>query len=179
MEQPINFQLPRSWPCIKIRQQNLNKSLTAQSDMLQLLDPDEYDIAAIQEPYLNHNHNSCASRNWFTLYLKEHYAKPNKTRSLMLINKRIPTNKWTQIDLTLSDMTAIQMQTPLGSIILINMYNDVRNSEGPWKIMQYMINKAQDQNPRWPTHIVWLGDFNAHHPMWKKIETCTCSHKPI
>src|SRR5882724_894888 len=144
MEQPINFQLPRSRPQIKIRQQNLNKSLTAQSDMLQLLDPDEYDIATIQEPNLNHNHNSHASHNWFTLYPKEHYAILNKTRSIMLMNKRILTNKWSQIDLTSSDVTAIQMQTLSGPVILINMYNDVRNSEGVQKVMQYLQHKAQD-----------------------------------
>src|SRR5882724_9225687 len=74
MEQTANSQLPRSHPHIKIRQQNLNKSLTTQSDMLQLLDPDNYDIATIHEPYLEHNHNSQASHNWFTLYPKEHYA---------------------------------------------------------------------------------------------------------
>jgi len=130
MEQPTNSQLPRSRPCIKIRQQKLNKSLTTQSNMLQLLDLDEYDIAAIQEPYLDHNHNFCTSHNWFTLYPKEHYAKPNKTRSLMLISKRIPTNKWTQINLPSCDVMAIQMQTPSGSVILINMYNDMRKSKG-------------------------------------------------
>jgi len=110
--------------------------------MLQLLDPDEYDIAAIQELHLNHIHNSCASHNWFTLYLKEHYTIPNNTRSIMLINKRIPTNKWSQIDLASSNMTAIHMQTPSGPEILINMYNDMRNSEGVRKVMQYLQHKA-------------------------------------
>src|SRR5882724_1134310 len=129
-EHPTNPQLSKSRLRIKIRQQNLNKSLTTHSDMLQLLDLDEYDIAAIQEPYLDHNHNSHASHNWFTIYPKEHYTTPNKTRSIMLINKRILTNNWSQIDLASSDMTAIQMQTCSGPVIIINMYNDVRNSEG-------------------------------------------------
>jgi len=91
-EQTTNPHLPRSRSRIKIRQQNLNKSLTAQSDMLHTLDPDVYDIAAIQEPYLDHTHNSRASPNWYTLYPKEHYAKPDRTQSLLLINRRIPTN---------------------------------------------------------------------------------------
>ena len=112
--------------------------------MLQLLDPDEYDIATIQKPYIDHNHNSHASHNWFTLYPKEHYAIPNKTRSIMLMNKRILTNKWSQIDLTSSDVTAIQMQTLSGPLILISMYNDARNSEGVQKVMQYLQHKAQD-----------------------------------
>jgi len=80
--------------------------------MLHILDPDEYDIATIQEPYLDHTHNSRASPNWYSLYPKEHYAKPEDTRSLLLINRRIQTNNWTQIDFASSDMTAVQMQTP-------------------------------------------------------------------
>src|SRR5882724_5642698 len=167
MEQPTNSQLPRSRPCIKIRQQKLNKPLTTQSDMLQLLDLDEYDIATIQEPYLDHNHNPHASHNWFTLYPKEHYAIPNNTRSIMLINKRILTNKWSLIDLASSDVTAIQMETPSGPVILINMYNDMKNS-GVRKVLQYLQHKDRDRNTRRPTDLVWLGDFNTHHPMWNE-----------
>jgi len=47
-----------STPQVKIRQQNVNKSLTAQSNLLHWLDPTEYYMATIQEPYLNHNHNA-------------------------------------------------------------------------------------------------------------------------
>jgi len=136
--------------------------------MLHILDPDEYDIAAIQEPYLNHTHKSRASPNWYTLYPKEHYTKPKRTRSLLLINRRIPTNNWAQINFALSDVTAIQMQTPSGQVILINMYNNGKNPEGAQKVTQYMRNMAWVHNPRHPPHIVWMGDFNTHHPMWDK-----------
>ena len=29
-----------------------------------------------------------------------------------------------------------------------------------------MHRKAHDQNPRGQIHVIWLGDFNSHHPMW-------------
>jgi len=29
-----------------------------------------------------------------------------------------------------------------------------------------MCRKAHDWNPRGQTHVIWLGDFNSHHPMW-------------
>ena len=132
------------------------------------LDPDEYDMATIQEPYLDFNHNTQATHNWFTVYPKEHYHKPNKTRSIILINKRIPTNSWTHIDFASSDMMAFQIQTPAGYILCINMYNDAQNSEGVQKVTQYMSRKAHDQNPRYQTHVIWLGDFNRHHIMWDK-----------
>jgi len=136
--------------------------------MLQILDPDEHEIAAIQEPYLNHTHNSWASLKWYTLYPKEHYAKPNKTRSLLLINRRILTNNWAQIDFALSNVTAVQLQTPSGQVLLINMYNDGKNPEGAQKVIQYMRNIARAHNPRHSPHIIWMGDFNTHHPMWDK-----------
>src|SRR5882724_11555544 len=149
-EQTTNLHLPRSCSSIKIHQQNLNKFLTAQSDMLHILDPDKYDIAAIQEPYLYHTHNSRASANWYTLYLKEHYTKPDRARSLLLINRRIPTNNWAQIDIASSDVTAVQVQTPWGQALLINMYNNGKNPEGVRKVMQYMRNMAQANNSRLP-----------------------------
>src|SRR5882724_4584075 len=146
-EHATNTSHTRSQLCIKIRQQNLNKSLTTQSDMEHQLDPDEYDMATIQEPYLNFNHNTQATNNWFTVYPKENYDKPNKTRSIILINKRILTNSWTHIDFASSDMMAFQKQTPAGYILCINMYNDAQNSEGVQKVTQYMSRKAHDQNP--------------------------------
>src|SRR5882724_11621128 len=100
--------------------------------------PHDYDITTIQEPYLNFNHNSHASHNWYTLYPKEHYTMPNKTRSLLLINKSMLTNKWSQIDFASSDMTATQIQTPIGPLLLINMYNDLGTFKGVQKVIQYM-----------------------------------------
>ena|SRR5882672_11296255 len=91
-EQPTNTSHHSSRLGIRIRQKKLNKSLTAQSDLLHQLDPDEYDMAAIQEPYLDLSHKSWTTQNWYTVYLKEHYVKPKKTQSLILINKRIPSN---------------------------------------------------------------------------------------
>jgi len=46
--------------CLLICQQNVNKSLVAQGDLLNQLNPDNCNIAAIQEPYLDANHNSRA-----------------------------------------------------------------------------------------------------------------------
>jgi len=59
---------------LTIHQQNINRSLIAQSNFLHQLDPDVYDFAAIQEPYLDSNHNSCVTHHWYTVYPKEHYV---------------------------------------------------------------------------------------------------------
>src|SRR5882724_6159081 len=31
-----------------------------------------------------------------------------------------------------------------------------------------MRKKAHEQSPRHLTHVIWMGDFNRHHPMWDK-----------
>ena len=105
-------------------------------------------MAAIQELYLNFNHNTRATHNWYTVYPKKPYDKLNKTRYIILMNKRIPTNNWTQIDFDLSDMMAVQIQTPVGYILCINMYIDTQTSEGVQKVTQYMCRKDHDWNPR-------------------------------
>jgi len=136
--------------------------------MLHQLDPNEFDIAAIQELYLDFNRNTQATPDWFTIYPKEHYDRPNNTRSIILINKRIPTNNWKQVEFASSDVMAVQIKTPAGDILCINMYNDTQNSEGAQKFIHYMRKKARERSPRHPTHVIWMGDFNRHHPMWDK-----------
>ena len=130
MPQPTN-RMPRDDERqVTICQQNINKSLIAQIDLLHQLDPSTHNICAIQEPYLDHNHNSRATHNWYTIYPKEHYVEPSKTRSLMLVNKRIATDAWMQIDCRSSDVTAVQVSTGLGSMVIVNTYSDNVCQEG-------------------------------------------------
>src|SRR5882724_11951181 len=143
-EHATNTSHARSRTQIKIRQQNLNKSITAQSDMLHQLDPNEFDIAGIQEPYLDFNHNTRATPDWFTIYPKEHYDRPNNTRSIILMNKRIPTYNWKQIEFASSDVTDVQIKALAGDILCINMYTDTQNSEGARKVIHYMGKKAHE-----------------------------------
>src|SRR5882672_1282842 len=168
IEQPNQNTHEGDCPRIKIRQQNLNKSLSTQCDILHQLNPNKYDVAAIQEPYLNFNHNSHATHNWYTIYPEKHYVESNKTRYLLLINKRMPSDSWFQVDFASSDVTAVQVQTPAGAVLIINTYNDTGNSDGVRKVARYMRNRDHGQGRQSQLHVVWLGDFNSHHPMWDK-----------
>ena len=69
----------RSSTYLQIQQQKVNKSSVVQGDFLHQLDPRLFNIEAIQEPYLDHNHNTHASPHWYTVYPKEHYVQPEKT----------------------------------------------------------------------------------------------------
>src|SRR5882724_11579894 len=151
---------------LMIRQQNTNKSLVVQSDFLHQLDLTIYDIGVVQEPYLDHCHNSQATHNWYMLYPKAHYTNLACTHSLVLVNKRIVTDTWSQIDLSSSDITAIQLQTERGRVLIINMYNEGTQQQGiKWSIIamrQRECTGHNDHNSLHIRHTIWLGDFNLH-----------------
>jgi hypothetical protein len=71
---------------IQTRQQNVNKSLISQLDLLVSLKHNTYDITAIQEPYIDFNGKSQANRQWITVYPNTHNDHPQATRALILIN---------------------------------------------------------------------------------------------
>src|SRR5882724_12046226 len=124
-QQPTTNKVGGSTTRISIHQQNFNKSLTVQEDLLHRLKPEQYDVAAIQEPYLDHHHNLHASLHWYTVYPKEQYTDLEKTWTILLINKIISTDSWTQIDFHSYDIMPIQIQMAAGKALIINMYNDI------------------------------------------------------
>ena len=75
-----------------------------QSDLLHQLNSDVYDFTTIQEPYLDSNHNSHANHHWYTVYPKEHYVMLLWMRSIILVNKWLATNTWSQVDMGSPDM---------------------------------------------------------------------------
>src|SRR5882672_434169 len=152
---------------LSIRQQNMNRSLVAQSDFLHQLDPNIYDMGAIQEPYLDCLHNSRATPHWFTVYPKEHYSRPEKTRVLLLVNKRIATDAWSQVDFGSSDVTAIQLSMDRSKILIANIYNDAEHQKGLKKTIQLTRSRLQAAAAADRAQsIIWVGDFNLHHPLW-------------
>ncbi|KAF8588924.1 hypothetical protein K439DRAFT_1308758, partial [Ramaria rubella] len=75
------------------------------------------DIITIQELHINFLGNSISSPYWYPIYPKPHYTNNSSTCSLILI-----TDSWEIIDINLADITAIQLKTHIGNIILFNIY---------------------------------------------------------
>ena len=147
----------------------MNKSLVAQGDLLNQLNPNDYDIAAIQGPYLDTNHNSCATHHWYKIYPKEHYITLDHTRSIILVNRWIATNAWVQVDLGSSDLTTVSVNTGRGRMLLINIYNDNEQQWGLGQTAQFCWERVQDAWLSDPTeHMVLLGNFNLHHLLLDK-----------
>ncbi|KAJ6570536.1 hypothetical protein DFH09DRAFT_1080093 [Mycena vulgaris] len=98
---------------LRLWQQNLNKSLRAQLDMLQSLKPARYDIALLQEP-------SRTNVRFTAVYPTPHVQHPELSRSLILVNTLLPSSSWSQIPLDSSDFTGVELSGEFGIIQVIN-----------------------------------------------------------
>ncbi|KAF8583133.1 hypothetical protein K439DRAFT_1301786, partial [Ramaria rubella] len=114
---------------LSIWQQNLNKSLNAQLDLLNSLDPRKYDIVAVQEPWLDKLGRMRASGKWEVVYPTRHTDKPGKIRSILFISKNISTDSWTDIDTGMQGISAIHLRHDNGDIDIFNVYNDCSHSQ--------------------------------------------------
>ena len=64
----IDVWKPTRWRHIQVHQQNVNKLLISQLDLLVSLRRNTYDICTIQEPYIDFNGKSQANWQWITVY---------------------------------------------------------------------------------------------------------------
>src|ERR1700730_19346187 len=134
-----------------IWQQNLNKSSDAQLDLLHYLYPDQYDIVATQEPYINFLGNTQATSHWITVYPTGHLDRMNKTRALIMINRfSISTNSWTQIDIDSPDVVGVQVVSEQGTLRLVNVYNSCNNDEAMEAVDRYMRGAGRHRDTRAP-----------------------------
>ncbi|KAF8224001.1 hypothetical protein L208DRAFT_1514206 [Tricholoma matsutake] len=78
----------------QMRQQNVNKLLESQLDLLESLRRNKYDMCAIQEPYVDFNGKTHANRNWITIYPNMHQDHLDRTRSVILVNANLLTDTW-------------------------------------------------------------------------------------
>lgn len=75
--------------------------------MLNSLNPNDWDIIALQEPYIDFSRVMCATHPWRVVYPLCHYSSSGDTRLVMLINKNLITNHWEVLPVDSSDITAI------------------------------------------------------------------------
>lgn len=51
-------------------------------------------------------------------------------------------------------------------MILINVYNDNNNDNTIEELEKSLNANIQELHPSDEDHMIWLGDFNRHHPLW-------------
>jgi hypothetical protein len=131
---------------LRIWQQNMNRSLEAQLDFLHSLKPSHYNMAAIQEPYIDFLGNSRATPHWIRVYPPKHHEDPKATRSIILVNKTlISTNAWTQLPVDSPDITAISIDSSIGTLHLYNIYNNGSHSGNLRTLEMHLQNLGKDQ----------------------------------
>lgn len=153
-----------------IWQQNVNKSPTCQHTLLSnnSLAKHNVGIVALQEPSINSFNNSIASRDWISVYPSTHNAHPDKTRTLTLIRSTLNTDAWEQIDCPSGDITIVTFKGEWGKLTIFNIYNDGNSNRTINQLKHFhrthpnIVEQAEAE----ATHVLWLGDFNRHHPHW-------------
>lgn len=155
-----------------IWQQNMNKSQTGQHDIISSgkLVYANIDIIAIQEPALNFMDKTITTRDWIPIYPSKHEKEPKKMRSIILINSRLPTENWEQVDFQLGDVTVVKISSIWGQLTLFNIYNDCAHDNTIRELKHFhrlnrktLLGSEAGEDTH---HIAWVGDFNRHHPMW-------------
>ncbi|PSR73744.1 hypothetical protein PHLCEN_2v10434 [Hermanssonia centrifuga] len=147
-----------------------------------MLDPDKYELALIQEPYIDWLGLTRANPKWSVIYPTGHRdkASKDKMRSVILVNKRISTNDWDEVDCDSTDVTVIRLRTPSGPLYIFNIYNDQTHDRTIGKLIGKMVAIEREETERGIgeganrtsqiAHIIWAGDFNRHHSFWERAE---------
>ena len=158
---------------IKIWQQNVRKSLTAQLATLHSTE-DKYDLICIQEPYFDFQHLSRATGVWTAVYPTgfNRGTEDVTPRALTLVHTRLSTNCWTQIPVDSPDVVAIRLLSDKGSLNVYNIYNDCTHSNTVRVLEKHMGDREHGTVSRLSTGPeeegdLWLGDFNRHNPWWE------------
>ncbi|OBZ78309.1 hypothetical protein A0H81_02654 [Grifola frondosa] len=145
---------------LRIWQQNLNKSLDAQLDLLHAANPDNYDLLLLQEPYLDHLNLTRANHHWTVVYPSRHHDDDTRSRSVILVSRKISTGAWVPISIPSPDLTAITILTNSDPVHIFNAYiEETRTAlHALSRATQRLTPDVQEGR------VIWAGDFNRHHP---------------
>ncbi|EJF58326.1 hypothetical protein DICSQDRAFT_20212, partial [Dichomitus squalens LYAD-421 SS1] len=82
----------------------------------------DFDILAIQEPYIDHLKLTRANPRWTVVYPTGHHDQADKTRSILLINTRISSNAWRPIAVPSPDVSAVTIISRGRNVHVFNLY---------------------------------------------------------
>jgi len=155
---------------IAVWQQNVNKSRICQHNILSNneLVSKGISIIALQEPAIDANGFTLALKDWTPIYPTLHHKTDSTTRAVTLIKASIKTDSWKQIDFPSCDVMVIQLKGEWGKLTVVNVYNDCQNNKTIRLLTNFHnSNQAEiTQTNSGAAHILWVRDFNRHHPYW-------------
>jgi len=86
-------------------------------------------IIALQEPTIDANRYTLASKDWILIYPTLHRKTDQSTRSVTLIRSSIKSDAWKQLDFPSNNVTVIQLRGEWGKLTIFNIYNDCHSDE--------------------------------------------------
>ena len=150
---------------LRIWQQNTRKSLTAQHYILNT-DPSLFNLILIQEPWLNALGNTRGNHHWRIIYPSNRYTDGHNTlRSIILVNTSIPTDSYTVLNIPHSDISALRLRGNFGACSIFNIYNDCNDNSTIDAFRTYLESNPTKALPCSTDHMLWISDFNRHHPL--------------
>src|SRR6266481_2002222 len=128
---------------LRIGQQNLNKSDKAHYDLINSPAHKDWDLLLLQEPYIDMYGNIKATSHWHTIYPSSHLSDNSTKRSVILVNANLDSNAWTQVPINSSnDVTAVQVCTAAGKVIILNIYNNCTHLDTIHKIHSFLTDRC-------------------------------------
>src|SRR3984957_13397574 len=105
----MNKLIPKAPEQLCIWQQNTHKSQTAQDYVINTARPEDWDIIALQDPWIDTLGRSRASQYWRVIYPANYYKEEKtRVRSVLLINTNICTDCYCTLPILHSDITGVR-----------------------------------------------------------------------
>jgi exonuclease III len=152
---------------LRIRQQNLNHGEGANWDFMNDDLHEHVDLLTFQEPYLDVLGNTQALQKWRVVYPTTKFTDKSRVRLTILVNSTLNTNHWRQINFPSNDVTIIQFTGNYGRLTVINIYNDQEHQRTLEALRLFLNQEQLTIRMTEHNHVIWLGDFNRHHPLWE------------
>ena len=155
-------------PSLRIKQQNCRKSKTAVLSLLNTIDPAQWDIVLLQEPYIYPDSTlTVASHAWIMIYPSPTTEDPTSPSSVVLINSNLGSRCFQQVPLAANLVTAITYrsdESPM-PITIFNVYN-LPNADHTLTFLDEWLSALPDP----PSQVILARDFNKHHLLWAGTE---------
>ena len=162
---------PQNWPenvnSLRILQINLNKSERAHLDIINEKVSKNYDIILIQEPFSTVFNAIRTPTNFRPIFPIHRLQNQEPIRSVIWVNKKLSTGSWVALDVPgTNDITAMQLEGPYGKVSIFNVYNDCTHFRTEATLRRYIYEHADSILANEDHHMLLMGDFNRHHPLW-------------
>lgn len=82
---------------------------------------------------------------------------------------KLDINSWKQIPFPSSDVVVFELSGPFGRCTIFNIYNDGMHQNTLTALDVFLENNIASIKAQASNHMLWLGDFNRHHPLWEDL----------